>query len=103
AAQADFTDAMVSTNAWHTYELHFTSSDTAELYIDGGSALATGAGDSHQARKITLGMVSGGTDPDSIIYIRNVKVGTTQGASDLFADDFSGGDLSNWTTTIGTC
>jgi hypothetical protein len=31
-----------------------------------------------------------------VVYYTDVRVGTSQGASDLFADDFSAGNLNNW-------
>lgn len=36
-------------------------------------------------------------------YVSNVKVGTTDGGSDIFADDFSSGDFTHWTSTVGNC
>ncbi len=41
------------------------------------------------------------TDPDQIAYIDDVKVGTSRHGSDLFADDFSSGNLDAWTSTSG--
>lgn len=36
-----------------------------------------------------------------IYYIANLAVGTTPGGTDIFADNFSSGDLSSWTSTTG--
>jgi hypothetical protein len=32
------------------------------------------------------------------LYFDNIKIGSTQGASDIFLEDFEGGDLSQWTS-----
>lgn len=37
-----------------------------------------------------------------VYYVAAVKVGTTDGGSDIFADDFSSGDLSAWDSTTGS-
>lgn len=36
-------------------------------------------------------------------FVTNVKIGTSDGASDIFAEDFSGGDFSAFTSTSGSC
>lgn len=54
-------------------------------------------------RKLYMGQSDGANnDAASICYFKDVKVGTTRGASDIFADDFSTNDLSNWDSTSGT-
>lgn len=40
-------------------------------------------------------------DPDSVVLMDNVKIGTSWGASDILEDDFETGDLSKWTTSWG--
>ncbi len=91
-------------DAWHTYELRVIASGAASLIIDGGTPITTNSGNATQSGRIYLGLLdSPYNDPASVCYFRNVKVGTTQGASDLFADDFLSGDLSNWDTTSGDC
>jgi len=37
-----------------------------------------------------------------IVYIDNVKIGTTFGGSEIFSDDFEGGSLSAWTSVTGS-
>ncbi len=95
--------AVPDADAWHTYELHFTVNGDVELYID--TALVAGATDtgSSDARKLRLGLRLTTNDADAVCYYKAVKIGTTRGASDLFADDFSSNDLSNWGSTTGDC
>lgn len=91
--------------AWHTFELGFdNSTGTSWLYIDAALVLTetnpflVGI----QMGGFTVGQNDGGEiDPAVVVYIDNVKAGTTQGASDLFADDFESGNLDAWTSTFG--
>jgi hypothetical protein len=87
---------------WQTIEMHYSSGNQGHLYIDGSLLVTTGVGSSDLINSIKVGCIQGDLLVNDQVYIRNVKVGTTRGASDLFADDFSSGDLSNWSSTSGS-
>ncbi len=70
--------------------------DDAELF---SYALAFTNG--HNLVDLTLGGFGANAVAGEIYYAKDVRAGTTAGASDLFFDDFSGGDLSKWTATTG--
>ncbi len=90
---------------WKTFECHTSQpSGNCELYIN-GSLVASGTDGSPHAstRYLYLGQIDPPTGGDSTLYFKNVKVGTTRGASNIFADDFSG-DLSGWSDGVtGDC
>lgn len=87
-------------DVWHTVELRHEVDGTSTLYID-GALVGSGGGSSGGIFYLRLGL--GGGDPDAslLVYYRNVKAGTARGGTDLFADDFSSGDLSAWTSAVG--
>jgi hypothetical protein len=99
-----FTLTMPLAVGWQTVELHVTDT-TVTGYVDGveiGSEAVTGTGGG--SVDATLGfirVVSTHYGADFISYFRRVKMGTTRGASDLFSDDFSSGDLANWSASTG--
>ena len=91
----------------HTVEHHLLNggagAGVSQLYVDG--VLVAGATGLTVAsvRYVRMGLAP--ADPGNPIggvnYIGGVMIGTTRGASDLFADDFSSGDLTAWTSTFG--
>jgi hypothetical protein len=86
-------------NTWQTVQLHYQKATVVDLTVDGVTATPmTGATtDTHQAAAIAVGQSFGGV----VVYIDNVKVGTTAGGSDIFSDDFESGSLSaGWTGVI---
>lgn len=87
-------------NVYHTCELHYYASTAREFYVDGTLVYSSVPG-STLARTLFIGQFTATNDPAAVAYIDNVKVGTTRGGTDIFADDFEGGDLSAWTTTTG--
>lgn len=90
-------------DAWQTLEMHrkVSASQITELYVN-GSLIGTSADLGNPTQFVSVGQE--GTvvnDATGVVYIRNPRVGTTRGASDVYADDFSSGDLSAWTNTVG--
>lgn len=94
--------APLTGGVWRTIEVHFdtTGSPAAtEVWVDGTSVYA----DTHIAsapEKLRLGAIFVQPDARQVYYFGNFKLGTSRGASDLFADDFEG-DLSAWSATSG--
>lgn len=87
---------------WQDCEMHFLASGTCEFYI-AGSLVGSFSDGGNTTRKVRMGQAGADPNAASLVYLRDVKVGTTRGGSELFADDFSGGDLSNWDSTTGAC
>lgn len=86
---------------WFDVELHLVEAGGPggqELYINGELVITADAG-FVDIRKLLLGQENG--VPVGVVYVREPKLGTLRGASDLFRDDFSSGDLSAWTETEG--
>lgn len=88
-------------DTWVLIELHYAADGTIELYING--TLALSAPSFHEnVGMIRVGQDNGAAfDVAAISYARDVKAGTTRGGTDLFADDFSSGDFSAWSSTFG--
>lgn len=89
---------VIVADTWFTIEFHFKqTTDLLELYVNGSLSVATTEGSGSPINHFMLGhMQNSPVAADASVYFKNVKAGTTRGASDLFADDFSSGDLSNW-------
>lgn len=89
-----------SANTWMLIEIHYDSGGgTFDFYRD-SVLLGTHAANSDVGR-LYVGQFDAVTDPDSVFYYDDVKLGTTRGGTDLFADDFESGDFSAWTSTTG--
>lgn len=89
-------------DAWHTFELHSHDGTLSEFFIDGETVWSTVAGSISTPEAVRFGVTNNsGVAAGQVAYFDNVKVGTTRGASDLCADDFSSGTLSAWTSTFG--
>lgn len=90
---------------WQTCEWHYVAPSTLELYVGGSLAVPNVLGpEGDNAIGVQIGQqITTTLDPRCIAYVRNVKIGTTRGASDIFADDFSSGNLSAWSSIVGDC
>ncbi len=93
-------------DVWVTVEYHYKDNVAQQIYADSVIQFdgVDGGDGSYQFLRLGQDLFNAVVDPDpgpDPLYYRNVKVGTTRGASDIFADDFSSGDLSAWTTTVG--
>lgn len=92
-------------DTWVTVEFHIVrggmNDGLTELYVD--TTLVANITDStYVVRSMRMGQhVTPTNGSGDIIYIKDVMVGTTRGGSDIFADDFSSGDLSLWDSTFG--
>lgn len=83
-------------------EIHYVADTQVEFFIDGLLAWTFVPDQTGNATGLVVGQrdaVAGALG--AIVYVDDVAVGTTQGASDIFADDFSSGDFSNWDSTVG--
>lgn len=89
-------------NWWQGVEVHYQSDGTIDVYV-GGVLVFSDVSTSGALRWIRAELDTFGATPapGAVVYIRDVKVGTTRGGSDLFADDFSSGDLAAWTSASG--
>lgn len=88
-------------DVWQLCEMRFVDDGTQEFYVDGDLVFSGPAGTAVAARSFLLGMASGGADVASVLFVDDVKIGTTRGADDLFSDDFESGDLSAWSSEYG--
>jgi hypothetical protein len=81
-----------------------TPDGTTEMYVDGTliqSVLVDGS-TFLDAYRIFVGQSNGApNDPGTIVYVDDVKVGTTRGGSEIFTDDFEDGTFDAWTSTTG--
>lgn len=102
---ADSVAASVAANTWVTCELHAKSDGTVGFYF-GGSLVVSGVYTNHTTLKyVEFGQTTTSDLVGSlggVAYIDDVKVGTTRGASNIFADNFETGNLSAWSSTTGT-
>ena len=91
---------------WLDCEAHFNSVDGfIEFYIN-GTQVWTGSGSGgSNVTSFNLGVCpaggAGAIGAGAIAYFRDVLVGSTRGASNLFSDDFSSGNLSAWSSETG--
>jgi hypothetical protein len=86
--------------AWQTVEVHYAGG-TLDFYVDDVLSFTQALSPS-EVRYVLIGQLFGETfDPLGVMFLDDVKVGTTRGGTELFADDFEGGDLSAWTDTYG--
>jgi len=102
--EADSQTPLPSAETWHLIEIHVKPADPLyEVYIDGALLFsADSTRDPADANSVMVGLWNDVITPTSFAYITDVKAGTTRGASDLFAEDFSGGTLVNFDGTYGT-
>ncbi len=91
-----------ASDVWLLLEEHYTNGGATQLYVEGTLGPDFTDATNTDIRFVRIGQFNG-NDPDvsAIVYIDNVKIGTTRGASNLFADDFEDGTLDAWTTTSG--
>ncbi len=90
-----------SADAWHTVQAHYNGT-TIVWKLDGATEFTY----THTFAAGSWDLFFGGyavpsSPAGEIFYITNVKIGTTNGGSEIFADDFSSGNTSAWTSTNG--
>lgn len=78
---------------WFFCEAHYIKSTSVEIFIDSISVFSGNTTDTRQTTRAVLGQVFGGC----VVYFRNPRVSTFRYNDNIFADDFSSGDVSNWT------
>lgn len=102
---AESTTPTIVANTWFSVEIHVSvGGNLLELYVNSDLIATTDQGGGSPLDHIAIGnMQNSGTAHNSTLWFRNVKVGTTQGGSDIFADDFSSGNLSSWDTVFNDC
>lgn len=87
-------------DSWKTVEVHYQDGGLSEFFIEGATVWSTSAYGSGDQTSIEFGVFDA-SFPGSFIYVGNVKIGSSRGASDYFSDDFSSGNLSAWYATSG--
>jgi hypothetical protein len=103
----DFAAPAPTADAWHTLELHYlvgATDSTVTAYVDGIAGPAYHPPTGTLSVYSLLAGQSDGSSPQvaaNVAYVRSVKAGTSRGNDDLFADDFSSGDLSAWDSVVG--
>jgi len=83
---------------WFTCEVHYHKATNCDIYIDGTLVFTSSITDTRQTDRAYMGQVFGGC----ISYYKDMQIGSTRGASDIFSGDFSGGDVSAFTGSWGT-
>jgi hypothetical protein len=84
----------------HTVQASRDSGGTLTWKVDGVTIFSyTQNIDFHE---IFLGGFDSNVTSGEVYYFSNVKIGTTDGGTDVFADDFSSGDFSAWGTVHGS-
>lgn len=95
------TTSATSADTWATVSVHYKEAvDYPAVQIAGVDygTVNPGQTPSTDIRYVSFGNFGG--DGTGYFYMRNLKVGTSAyGSSELFSEDFSGGDLSNFTST----
>jgi hypothetical protein len=84
----------------YTVQFHFVRIGTAcivDWYVNGTLVASDSFSNSGNQNRIFLNLQAESCCCE-IYYYTNVKIGTTNGGTDIFQDDFSGG-LGNWTLT----
>ncbi len=91
----------VTPNEWHLIEYHRVTSSLRNLYVDGVLIAGSSPG-STTVGSFNLGITAlASHDPDAVIYIDDLMVGTAQGIGDIFSEDFEDGTFDAWDTTSG--
>ena len=100
-----YVNSVFTADTWHTVILHYDGS-TIHFTFDGVNEDTPLAGaPSHTPATIVAGAglsLHTFTGGSQIYYIRDVRVGTTLGGTQLFSDNFASGNLSAWTSTTGS-
>jgi hypothetical protein len=100
---AEATAPTIIGSTWFHIELHFWKDNVVDLYVDGTLRVTVPEGSGSPSEVIMLGnFQNGAVTGDSTTYFKDVKLGTTRGGHDLFADDFGSGGVTNWTSTMAT-
>ncbi len=88
---------------YQTVEIHHDADATLEeFYVDGKLVYRTTGAGGGDATNLSLGITDQGTpDPNALIYVEYVKIGTTRGGTEIFSDDFASGNLDAWTLADG--
>lgn len=100
-ASAPFTPVpAVTSMQFYRIKLHLTAGApiAQEAFVGGTAIGAANVAGTSQADIRTLYLIQPGLTDAGFLYFDNIKVGTSNGASDIFADDFQGGDTSKWTS-----
>lgn len=89
----------ITSMQFYTVTLHVVAGTpiTQEVWVDGVSIGTIDVSGSSMAniRKLTLFKL-GNNVGSAFVYFDNVKVGSSEGASDIFSDDFESGTTSAW-------
>ncbi len=86
---------------WQELTIHWTQGGTIDLKVNGAPTASIADPTTSDRRFLQFGDVFGTPTADEIIYIDDVTVGTTEGGTDIFEDDFESGTFGAWTSTSG--
>lgn len=86
---------------WQTIEINVVTGDRRDFYVSGTFIHTMTEPYGVDSRKIVIGALSGFVK--GVNYLKNIKVGTFRGGTDLFSDDFGSGDFSAWDSVYGDC
>ncbi len=83
-------------------EIHYVTSGTVDVYLESSLILSGPENTGLDVRFVNAGQTGAFIGPPNrFVYIPYFQIGTTRAGSELFADDFSSGNLSAWTSTFG--
>lgn len=83
---------------FQTLEVHYKKNVLTEAWVDGTLLWTASETANQQIRHVKVGAVLFGGIAQ---FIDSVKIGTTRGGADVFADNFESGSLSAWDATTG--
>lgn len=89
-------------DTWVDCEFHYEDGGLSEFFIGDVTVWSVPENGDGSVTRFKLGVFGPfAQSVGSVAYFDDVKFGTTRGGSELFADDFSSGNLDAWTTTVG--
>lgn len=98
-----FGSGIAAANQFYSVEIHVTpgSPPGYEAFL-GGTSLGTFTSGVSLSDVQVIYLFAGGSAAGGLIYFDNFKIGTSRGASDLFADDFEGSLPGGWNQTYNS-
>lgn len=88
-------------DTWQTVEFHRIQDGTCDVYVN-DEIVASGDDTSGTPTTfVRVGLYQSFADASQMVLIRNFKVGTARGSSDLLPEGFDTEDLDTWTNLSG--
>lgn len=91
--------SLFAANLWHTVQIHFDGTNF-NYTIDGTPYAGLTDTPFSTFDSLVVGGRFASHVPNEIYYMDDIKIGTTLGGTDIFADDFESG-LSGWDAVVG--